>query len=239
MPIVTLLTDFGTTDSYVAELKARVLAAAPDATLVDVTHAVPPGDVRAAAYLLGRTWHRFPWGPCICHRRSRGRHRARRAGDRVRWPLVRRARQRAVHPDPPGPGGRGGDTPGTGRRVPHVSRPRPVRPGRRGPRPWGLPLPARRAVPRHPRAAGIRRAQVRGQVHRGRDRVRGPLRHARHQPDAGGGAGLRGAGGGGAGDRPAAADLRRCPDRRAAGLRRVGRAIEIAVRDSSLRAAWG
>jgi S-adenosylmethionine hydrolase len=62
MPIVTLLTDFGTTDSYVAELKARVLAAAPDATLVDVTHAVPPGDVRAAAYLLGRTWHRFPLG---------------------------------------------------------------------------------------------------------------------------------------------------------------------------------
>lgn len=62
MPIVTLLTDFGTTDSYVAEVKARVLADAPDAVLVDVTHAVPPGDVRAAAYLLGRTWHRFPPG---------------------------------------------------------------------------------------------------------------------------------------------------------------------------------
>lgn len=62
MPIVTLLTDFGTADSYVAEIKARVLAAAPDAALVDVTHAVPPGDVRAAAYLLGRTWHRFPVG---------------------------------------------------------------------------------------------------------------------------------------------------------------------------------
>lgn len=62
MPIVTLLTDFGTTDSYVAEIKARVLAGAPDAVLVDVTHAVPPGDVRAAAYLLGRTWHRFPEG---------------------------------------------------------------------------------------------------------------------------------------------------------------------------------
>jgi S-adenosylmethionine hydrolase len=62
MPIVTLLTDFGTADSYVAEIKARVLAAAPDAALVDVTHAVPPGDVRAAAYLLGRTWHRFPAG---------------------------------------------------------------------------------------------------------------------------------------------------------------------------------
>ena len=29
---------------------------------VDVTHAVPPGDVRAGAYLLGRAWHRFPQG---------------------------------------------------------------------------------------------------------------------------------------------------------------------------------
>ncbi|HEX6107043.1 MAG TPA: SAM-dependent chlorinase/fluorinase [Gemmatimonadales bacterium] len=62
MPIVTLLTDFGSADSYVAELKAAVLSTAPDATLVDVTHAVQPGDVRAAAYLLGRTWPRFPAG---------------------------------------------------------------------------------------------------------------------------------------------------------------------------------
>ena len=62
MAIVTLLTDFGTVDSYVAEMKAALLAGADGAALVDVTHAVPPGDVRAAAYLLGRTWHRFPAG---------------------------------------------------------------------------------------------------------------------------------------------------------------------------------
>jgi S-adenosyl-L-methionine hydrolase (adenosine-forming) len=62
MAIVTLLTDFGITDSYVAEMKAAVLAGAPGVTLVDVTHAVTPGDVRAGAYLLGRTWHRFPAG---------------------------------------------------------------------------------------------------------------------------------------------------------------------------------
>lgn len=61
-PLITLLTDFGTADSYVAEVKAALLRAAPHATLVDVTHAVPPGDLRAAAYLLGRTWHRFPEG---------------------------------------------------------------------------------------------------------------------------------------------------------------------------------
>ena len=60
MPIITLLTDFGASDSYVAEIKGVLLGICPDAVLVDVTHAVPPGDVRAGAYLLGRTWHRFP-----------------------------------------------------------------------------------------------------------------------------------------------------------------------------------
>jgi S-adenosyl-L-methionine hydrolase (adenosine-forming) len=62
MSLVTLLTDFGTSDSYVAEMKGALLSAAPGLTLVDVTHAVPPGDVRAGAYLLGRTWHHFPAG---------------------------------------------------------------------------------------------------------------------------------------------------------------------------------
>jgi S-adenosyl-L-methionine hydrolase (adenosine-forming) len=62
MPIITLLTDFGTADAYVAELKAVLLTAVPQATLVDLTHAVPPGDLRAAAYLVGRVWRRFPHG---------------------------------------------------------------------------------------------------------------------------------------------------------------------------------
>jgi len=62
MPIVTLLTDFGTTDSYVAEMKGILLSGCPGTTLVDVTHAVPPGDVRSGAYLLGRAWPRFPGG---------------------------------------------------------------------------------------------------------------------------------------------------------------------------------
>ena len=43
-------------------MKGALLSAAPGLTLVDVTHAVPPGDVRAGAYLLGRAWHRFPAG---------------------------------------------------------------------------------------------------------------------------------------------------------------------------------
>jgi len=62
MRLITLLTDFGTTDSYVAEVKAALYWGAPDVSLVDVTHSVAPGDVRAGAYLLSRTWHRFPAG---------------------------------------------------------------------------------------------------------------------------------------------------------------------------------
>jgi S-adenosylmethionine hydrolase len=60
MTIITLLTDFGTADSYVAELKGVLLSRVPTAVLVDVTQDVAPGDIRSAAYLLGRVWHRFP-----------------------------------------------------------------------------------------------------------------------------------------------------------------------------------
>jgi S-adenosyl-L-methionine hydrolase (adenosine-forming) len=60
MALITLLTDFGTADPYVAEMRGVLYSRAPGVTLADVSHGVPPGDVRAAAYLFGRTWHRFP-----------------------------------------------------------------------------------------------------------------------------------------------------------------------------------
>jgi S-adenosylmethionine hydrolase len=60
--VITLLTDFGSDDSYVAEVKGVLLAGAPDSMLVDITHAVPQGDVLGAQYLLMRTWWRFPPG---------------------------------------------------------------------------------------------------------------------------------------------------------------------------------
>jgi S-adenosylmethionine hydrolase len=60
MTIITLLTDFGSSDSYVAEMKAVLLSAVPQSVIVDISHEVPPGDRRAARYLLGRSWHRFP-----------------------------------------------------------------------------------------------------------------------------------------------------------------------------------
>ncbi|MGH7509339.1 MAG: SAM hydrolase/SAM-dependent halogenase family protein [Gemmatimonadales bacterium] len=62
MSIVTLLTDFGSADHYVAEMKGVLLSRVPAAVLVDVTHGIVPGDIRSAAYILGRTWHCFPPG---------------------------------------------------------------------------------------------------------------------------------------------------------------------------------
>lgn len=61
-PLITLLTDFGLADSYVGEVKAVLAAQAPGAMLVDITHLVPPGDIRAGQYILSRVWHRFPPG---------------------------------------------------------------------------------------------------------------------------------------------------------------------------------
>lgn len=62
LPIITLLTDFGLRDSYVAEMKAVILTEVPNATIVDITHGVPPGDIVAGQYLLQRSWRRFPVG---------------------------------------------------------------------------------------------------------------------------------------------------------------------------------
>ena len=60
--IITLLTDFGMADGYVAEMKGALLRQVPAAVLVDVAHDLSPGDVVAAAYVLGRTWRAFPEG---------------------------------------------------------------------------------------------------------------------------------------------------------------------------------
>ena len=60
--LVTLTTDFGLQDGYVAILKGVLLSRAPDARLVDVTHAVAPQDVAEAAYVLLQAAPYFPAG---------------------------------------------------------------------------------------------------------------------------------------------------------------------------------
>lgn len=52
--IVTLTTDFGTRDFYVAAMKAALLRHAPDVRLIDVTHEVPRHDILCGAITLER-----------------------------------------------------------------------------------------------------------------------------------------------------------------------------------------
>ena len=61
-PIITITTDFGLEDHYVAAMKGVILRIAPESTLVDITHLVPPGDIRSGAYSLDAVWQDFPAG---------------------------------------------------------------------------------------------------------------------------------------------------------------------------------
>lgn len=61
-PIVTLTTDFGLSDAYVAAMKAAILRHAPHAVLVDVTHNIPPQDVLCGSISLERAVDGFGLG---------------------------------------------------------------------------------------------------------------------------------------------------------------------------------
>ena len=61
-PIVTLTTDFGMADGYVAAMKGVMLGIAPSLTLVDVSHEVPPQDVAHGAFALAESARHFPPG---------------------------------------------------------------------------------------------------------------------------------------------------------------------------------
>ena len=61
-PILTLLTDFGRDDWYVAATKGVVLSRAPGATIVDIGHDVAPGDIETASFLLSAAARSFPPG---------------------------------------------------------------------------------------------------------------------------------------------------------------------------------
>ncbi len=60
--IVTLTTDFGLGDAYAAQLHAALLRVNPALRIVDVSHAVPPGDATAALFLSECAWPAFPDG---------------------------------------------------------------------------------------------------------------------------------------------------------------------------------
>ena len=61
-PVITLLTDFGLEDGYVGAMKGVILSICPRARLVDITHLVPPGEIRSGAYVLHSAYGYFPPG---------------------------------------------------------------------------------------------------------------------------------------------------------------------------------
>ncbi len=62
MPVITLLTDYGLTDSYVAEVKGAILRILPDATIVDISHDVGNYSIDEGAFHMARSVPYFPEG---------------------------------------------------------------------------------------------------------------------------------------------------------------------------------
>lgn len=61
-PLVSLLTDFGLMDPFVAEMKAVILSICPEARIVDITHQVEKFDIRMGSFLLASAAPYFPSG---------------------------------------------------------------------------------------------------------------------------------------------------------------------------------
>ncbi len=60
MKLITLTTDFGTQDWFVGTMKGVIAGIAPRAAVVDLTHAIPAGDIRAGAFALAASYRYFP-----------------------------------------------------------------------------------------------------------------------------------------------------------------------------------
>ncbi|MEM9990723.1 MAG: SAM-dependent chlorinase/fluorinase [Bacteroidota bacterium] len=58
--IVTLTTDFGLQDYYVAILKGAILSRLPTAQLLDITHQIPQHDIVKAAFIVKNAYQSFP-----------------------------------------------------------------------------------------------------------------------------------------------------------------------------------
>jgi S-adenosylmethionine hydrolase len=62
MSVITLTTDMGLKDYYVASVKGSILSQYPEAVIVDISHEVPPFDIAQASFILRNTYQDFPKG---------------------------------------------------------------------------------------------------------------------------------------------------------------------------------
>ncbi len=62
MAIITLTSDWGLSDYYVATVKGLILSVLPGATIVDITHNIEPWDIASAAFIIRNCYRNFPEG---------------------------------------------------------------------------------------------------------------------------------------------------------------------------------
>ncbi len=62
MPVITLLTDFGTGAEYVGLMKGVILTINPSAAIVDITHQIDSQDIVQAAFTISSSYGYFPNG---------------------------------------------------------------------------------------------------------------------------------------------------------------------------------
>jgi S-adenosyl-L-methionine hydrolase (adenosine-forming) len=62
MAIVTLLTDSGESDHYVAAIKAKIISINPGLRIEDISHKIKPADIGHAAFVLRAVFRDFPKG---------------------------------------------------------------------------------------------------------------------------------------------------------------------------------
>ncbi|MCY4115126.1 MAG: SAM-dependent chlorinase/fluorinase [Chloroflexi bacterium] len=91
--LVALISDFGTTDSYAGQMEAAVLAQAPDARVVSITHGIPPQDIALGAVVVAASLERLPLGAILVAVVDPG------VGGRRRGLIVRAASRWLVGPD--------------------------------------------------------------------------------------------------------------------------------------------
>jgi len=62
MKLIALITDFGLKDWFVGTMKGVIQKIAPDTSVIDLTHGIPAGDIRAGAFALAAASQYFPSG---------------------------------------------------------------------------------------------------------------------------------------------------------------------------------
>ena len=58
--LITLTTDFGTSDYFVGAMKGVIATLAPRAQVIDITHEITPYEIMEGAFVIGQAWRSFP-----------------------------------------------------------------------------------------------------------------------------------------------------------------------------------